>query len=63
MPKKLSLPSRTELEPLLEYAKPLFVVILFRFLSLTAMAKAAGSMGTEVTAAYQAPRHCKRSIF
>ena len=54
MPPKLSVPSRTDLAPLLEYAKPLSVVILFRFMSLTLMAKTAGTMGTAVTAAYQA---------
>jgi len=53
MPPKLCVPSRQELAPLLEYAKPLSVVILFRFMSLTLMAKTAGTMGTAVTAAYQ----------
>lgn len=32
MPPKLCVPSRQELAPLLEYAKPLSVVILFRSL-------------------------------
>jgi len=53
MPPKLCIPNRTDLAPLLEYAKPLSVVILFRFMSLTLMAKTAGTMGTAVTAAYQ----------
>ncbi|CAK9037759.1 Protein DETOXIFICATION 47 [Durusdinium trenchii] len=53
MPGHLSMPKREELQPLLEYAKPLSVVILFRFMSLTFMAKCAGMMGTAVTAAYQ----------
>lgn len=32
MPPKLCIPSRKDLAPLLEYAKPLSVVILFRLL-------------------------------
>ncbi|CAJ1351562.1 unnamed protein product [Effrenium voratum] len=49
----LSVPKRSELAPLLEYARPLSVVILFRFLSITLMAKAAAALGTQATAAYQ----------
>lgn len=45
--------SFAELTPLLDFARPLLVIILARFLGLTAMALVAGSLGTKHQAAYQ----------
>jgi len=42
-----------ELAPLFEYARPLAVIILTRFLGLTSMALAAGNLGVVSQAAYQ----------
>lgn len=44
---------KADLVPLLEYARPLAVVILTRFIGLTCMAMAAGTRGTTSVAAYQ----------
>ena len=49
----LKLPTYENLKPLLEYARPLAVVIGTRFLSLTLMAMTAGTLGTAVQASYQ----------
>ncbi|OLQ05131.1 MATE efflux family protein 4, chloroplastic [Symbiodinium microadriaticum] len=53
MAPKLGIPKPDELTPLLEYARPLAVVISFRCMSLTVMAKTAGTMGTASIAGYQ----------
>lgn len=50
---RLTLSSRQDLAPLLEYAGPLAVVSGMRFAGLACMAQSAGNLGTPTQAAYQ----------